>query len=149
MLEIALRANWEARNEGVGKDKGIILRKIAELENEQKEIVRKNLKGVIPDDLVKSCLEDNESAIRDLRMKIFDIDEVQNYDDEIVSQSFNILSNIGNEWEEIEDVERKTSLQWFLFPQGVNYEDNKFRTNELSCLINKKETPELQESRNG
>jgi len=149
MLEIALRANWEARNGGIGKDRGIILRKIAELENERKEIVKKNLKGVIPDDLVRSCLDDNESAIKDLRMKIFEMEEVQNYDDEIVSQSFKILSNLGNEWEEIEDVERKTSLQWFLFPQGVYYEDNKFRTNELSRLINKKETPELQESRNG
>ena len=138
LLEIAIRENWKARNANIGQDKGVILRKIAELENERKEMAKKNIKGIIPDDLLKSCLEDNDNRISEYKARVYDLDGVENFDDDIVRQSFKIINNLEEEWEKMEDIERKTSLQWFLFPQGVCYEDKIFRTNETAFILNKK-----------
>jgi DNA invertase Pin-like site-specific DNA recombinase len=149
LLEIAIRENWKARNANIGQDKGVALRKIAELENEQKEMAKKNIKGIIPDELFKSCLNDSNNLISECKAKVYDLDGVENFDDDIVKQSFKILNNLEKEWEKMEDVERKTSLQWFLFPQGVCYENKIFRTNETAFILNKKLAFAGQLSRNG
>ncbi len=149
LLEIAIRENWKARNANMGSDKGVLLRKITELENEQKVMARKNAKGTLSDNLFKGCLNDSDKLIKEYRAKVYDIENIKSFDDNIVKESFKIMNNLEEEWEKIEDIVRKTSFQWFLFPKGVSYENNKFRTTEMSFILNKKLAFASQSSLNG
>lgn len=135
----AIRANLEHRNETNRKRVSHIERELLKLDASDKQVVEKNLKGVIADPLAKKLLDENEKFRVELTLERSglknDPDEVM----KVVEHSVSILEDISSVWLRVE-LEIKKRFQNFLFPEGLYYDGIKFRTNRLALCIEPKWT---------
>lgn len=148
LLKIAIEEKWRENNRNILKDKQFYKKSITELREEKRKIIDKNLKGIIPDDMVKEYLDSKEEEIRQFEAKIFEVENIIQFDKELLKQSLDNLNNLVELWKSLK-VEGKDALQWFLFPENVIFENNKFRTTKTAFILNKKLAFESQLSLNG
>ncbi len=148
LLNIAIEEKWKENNKNILNDKKVYNKKITELKEEKTKIIDKNLKGIIPDDMVKDYLQKKEEEIRQFETKVFEAENIIQFDKELLKQSLDNLNNIVGLWKSLK-VEGKDALQWFLFPENVIFENNKFRTTKTAFILNKKSAFESQLSLNG
>jgi len=148
LLSIAIEDKWKENNRDILKDKQFYTKRITELKDEKTKIIDKNLKGIIPDDMVKEYFEAKDNKIREFQANIFDIENTIQFDQELLKKALNNLSNLDELWKSLK-IEGKDALQWFLFPKNVVFENNKFRTTETAFILNKKQDFSCSMSLNG
>ncbi len=145
---MAIEEKWKENNKNILNDKKFYTKSVTELKEEKRKIIDKNLKGIIPDDMVREYLDSKEEEIRQIEVKIFEIENTVQFDKELLKQSLGNLNNLVKLWKGLK-VEGKDALQWFLFPENVVFENNKFRTTKTAFILNKKLASESQVSLNG
>lgn len=130
----SIEANLEFRNETNLKHKAEIEKKIITLDANDKQIVAKNLKNVINDNLAKELLEDNKEEKSNLLLELdkytVDPKEVMT----IVERSLSILEDISGVWIHA-DLDIKKRFQKFLFNDGVAFDGEKFRTTKTALCL--------------
>lgn len=111
---------------------------IKDINVKQTGLLRKNLEGVISDDLLKQQLEFIDQELIEInallaRISISDTDFTK-----IPGVVESFLKNPSVLWEN-SVTELKTQLQWFQFPKGLTFQKNIFRTAEMCCLFKAKD----------
>lgn len=140
----AIRANLEHRNKN-NKSRAITIEKeILGKSSLNKQIVEKNIAGVISDPLAKKMISDNEQEISDLELEMRGLQNNTEEVMKVVERSLSILEDISTVWIRV-DLEIKKRFQKFLFPQGVLFDGEKFATIETAYCIKPKWTSTVQE----
>lgn len=145
LLEEAIKVNWQDRQNDNVKTKKRLERKLNELERKEELVVEKNLKGVIPDTIANKQLSKIEEERFNIKSEIEKYQEQEDSIDDVLKKSFRFLKNINKELGEVEFYKRQ-KLQWFLFPEGVVYENENFRTAKTALILQTKKTLANKES---
>lgn len=109
-------------------------KKLTELENTRKTLVKKNMEGLYDDDLFKEQDEDIKNQILVLKVQISDGSMEKLDIDTICRFAEHFIHNIAQTWKNA-DLETKQRLQKIIFPEGVTYHFPSIRTTSLSCLF--------------
>jgi len=139
----ALRQNLKFHLSGRDKDniqvKASIETKIKELYAQMHHYSKNEFKGIINSDLLKIHIDELSSQLRTLEQQKELIDNQTEFNiDELFLFAKDFLKNIGSIWA-TKAFEIKTRFQWFVFPQGLVYDNNILRTTKLCRLFKLKE----------
>lgn len=146
LLKESLLLNWEHRNQSNKQLKKQAEKKINELKIRQEQIISKNLKGIIDDELTEEQLNKIKQEIASYNLKLKDYDGPDNIQD-VLNYSLAFMGNLSKEIEKLEIKKRKV-LQWFLFPEGIIFDGEKLRTTRTALILNKKLTAQDEQSTN-
>lgn len=119
------------------KDNGESLRverRLAELDSHQNDAIRKNLKGIIPDEALGSYLSEIDEERGVLKAKVVTLQSTDENVEEAVIEAESFLRSPGQYWRHT-DANTQRELQWFEFPSGVTYDGKKFRTPQISPIF--------------
>ena len=138
LLKDSIVLNWKHRNQSNNNLREQIKKEIIELKNKQEKIIDKNCSGVIKDDLAKEQLNKIQEEIVRLTVKLKDYEDVDDVGG-VLDYGLNFLQNLSTEIGKL-DINIRKNLQWFLFPDGITFDGEKFRTHRTaSILLNKKD----------
>ena len=130
-----LKAKYNDKYRELTKDVSTLNRQLEELKNEQRILVKKNLKGIYDDELFMERNEEikDEIVIKQTRISESSIDKINI--DTVCTFANHFINNISQTWRTA-DLDTKQRLQEIIFPEGVIYDFPGFRTATLSCLFN-------------
>ncbi|MFA7049849.1 MAG: recombinase family protein [Patescibacteria group bacterium] len=138
LLKKRIEVNWEYRNLSNKKLRSKIERNIYSLKEKQNQIIDKNLKSVINDDLAREQLEKISNEISNLSYELKNFEDSDNVA-EVLNYGLDFIGNLSSRIKDLEIQQRK-SLQWFLFPEGIIFDGKKLRTTRIPLILNTKKT---------
>lgn len=116
-----IKNEFESSRERIGKQ-------IGRVEEMRRTIAKKNVMGIIPDELAKEQLQELESELSDCQQKRALLTTPAEDLKEIISFSTRFLNNL-NEWWQAAGIQNRKRLQRFVFPEGLLVEkDGHLRT---------------------
>ncbi len=131
--ENLIKANVEKKKDAERLQKHINL-----LDERQNGIIKKNLEGVISDTVLKQQLSLIENELLEANTSLSLIPNQENNFEEMMSFVEEYLKNPSKIWRNAK-LSVKTKLQWFQFPSGLVFENNKFGTTNVSLFYNVKD----------
>ena len=134
LLMKAIQENLNFRNEANSKKVKELERELLIQKTRANQIVDKNLKGVVNDNLARELLAQNDEKISELSLEADKFKTDPQEDITIVEHSIKILGNISETWLE-SDFEIKKRFQKFLFPEGLMFNGQEFGTSKLPLCI--------------
>lgn len=111
--------------------------RLAELEKKQSALIQKNLDGVISDTVLKQQLEYIDREIAELQGSLLNVEENEQDPIELLEFAEEYLKYPSAVWYRVK-LHTKLKLQWFEFPSGIIFENEKFRTIKLASVFNVK-----------
>ena len=108
---------------------------LKKLDNERLTVIKKNINGVIPDDVTKQLLSDYKTRENKLHSELASIRTIDYDVEEIFNEGVKALMNIGKTLEEINEPEKKFRFQKWLFPEGLTYDGEKFGTTKMPMIF--------------
>ncbi len=118
--------------------KGDYLKKLDEvksLEQEERWIIEKGKKGILPDHIVKQDVDDLEKKITFAKMHLTDIHAEELDVNALLAFGYEFIRTIEYAWSEA-PIEYKLKLQRLIFPEGLKYHYNGFSNSRLSPAFN-------------
>ena len=112
--------------------------KLIELKNRKSKLIDLRLDGTIGEDDYKFKTEQLSEEIQENEFRLREIDELDNNLCKCLKYACKAISNIDTIWEN-GDLDLKQRLQKLIFPKGLMYYSNNFRTAEISSLFIKKD----------
>ncbi len=106
---------------------------IAELTEKQNGIIKKNLDGFIPDNVLKQQLEMIDRQLLDAHASLANIPSSETDYEEALDFLQEYLKKPSAVWRNAK-IAVQVKLQWFQFPQGLTFENKIFGTNQM-CLF--------------
>ena len=137
-LKLLVRENLTKATVDQRKDKDRLLRQQEELKEKQTGIIKKNLDGYIPDDIMKQQLDLIRNDMFQISSQLLNYSDSEINYDEAIDYVEGYLMHPSKVWKE-SNIDVKVKLQWFQFPQGLVYEDNIFGTKEISLFFKTKD----------
>ena len=116
--------------------------KLIELKNRKSKLIDLRLDGTISEDDYKFKTEQLSEEIQKNEFRLREIDEIDNDLCKCLKYACKTISNIDTLWIN-GDLDLKQRLQRLIFPKGLMYYSNDFRTAEISSLFIKKDTLEV------
>ena len=116
--------------------------KLIELKNRKSKLIDLRLDGTIGEDDYKFKTEQLSEEIQENEFRLREIDEIDNNLCKCLKYACKAISNIDTLWIN-GDLDLKQRLQRLIFPKGLMYYSNDFRTAEISSLFIKKDTLEV------
>lgn len=110
---------------------------IQDLKEQQNQLLAKNLKGVINDNLLQEQLAIIDKKLMELQLILAETPQAHFPINQLIKFVSTYLKKPGDIWE-IAEPQEKLLLQWFEFPKGVLFDGNKFRTEEICCIFKPK-----------
>lgn len=130
----------EAYNKAIAdtKNRNIKLNNDLKSAKEKKDrVVDFYLEGKLTDDIYNSKLAKIEDEIQHIKLCLSESELPKDDFDKCVNTVFKALENIEKVWES-SDLDTKQRLQQLIFPKGLVYENNGFRTGQNSIFFTKK-----------
>ena len=112
--------------------------RLKELEEKESQLIQKNLKGVLSDELLKKQLDLIENEKSDLKVGLSRSKENEIDVSEVIAFCEDYLMEPSKVWEEA-GISSRLKLQWFQFPKGTTFDGEKFGTTEVSLVFKAKE----------
>ena len=112
--------------------------RLIEIRQLKTSLIRKNLAGVINDQILKEQLEELEQETTNIQAELIGVAKTEINKEELIDFTKQFLLQPSVVWQN-SDLETQKKLQWFAFPQGIVFEDEKFRTTKVACLFKAKE----------
>jgi len=134
MLIKAIEVNLEHRNENNKNRVKTIEKELLQLKAKEKQIAEKNFRNVLSDTLAKEMLDENEQEISELTLEL---DKYRNNQEDtmrVVKHSLSVLEDISGVWFRV-DLDIKKRFQKFLFPEGLPFDGENYRTTKLALCI--------------
>ncbi|MCC7004983.1 recombinase family protein [Candidatus Nomurabacteria bacterium] len=111
---------------------------INELTEKQTGIIKKNLDGVIPDNVLKQQLAMIDKELLNANASLAVMPNTETNYEEAVEFLEEYLKNPSAVWKDAK-IGVKTKLQWFQFPQGLTFQNNFFGTTEMCSFFKVKD----------
>ena len=112
--------------------------KLVELKNRKSKLIDFRIDGTISEDDYKFKTEQLAEEIQEHEFRLREIDEIDNDLCKCLKYACKIIENIDTLWIN-GDLDLKQRLQKLIFPKGLMYYSNDFRTAEISSLFIKKD----------
>ena len=139
----AVKLNLEEQNLLASKERKVLNKRLLELDGFDKEVTKKNIKGVYTDQHTKKVLDESLQEKTEIKLKLNQLNDDVDDAEEIVEFGISKLSAIGDAWKQIEDINVKSRFQKWLFPAGLAFDGEIFGTSQIPlCLSIKKELSE-------
>lgn len=104
---------------------------IKQLEKEEGWVVEKGKKGVLPDHIVKTQVDEIESKLTFAKMHLTDIHAEELDVSALLAFGYEFIRTVEFAWSEA-PIEYKLKLQRLIFPEGIKYHFNGFSNSRLS-----------------
>ena len=142
-LAEAVRLNYEEETVLTDKRRKSLEKELDELEACDMEVVRKNLRGKIPDSSMQRMLEANDRRRDEINEELRELTQDVPISDAVIEYGLDALSHLGGTWEAIENITVRQRFQEWVFPEGVTFDGKTFGTPRLPrCLqINRGDYP--------
>ena len=108
-----------------------LIKKQGLLQKRKSQLIEKNLSGVISDSILKEQLESVENDLWVIYQSLENRKVNSITSNEVLERLTDFLTKPGEFWQK-QPFEIKKKLQWFVFPKGVTFCSEKFRTSEIS-----------------
>lgn len=142
-LLVAVKLNLEEQNILANKERKAFNRRLLELDAFDKEVTKKNIRGVYTDQHTKKVLDESLREKTEIKLNLNQLNDNVEDAEEIVEYGTSKLSDIGEAWKQIEDMNVKSRFQKWLFPAGLVFDGEEFGTSQIPlCLSIKKELSE-------
>ncbi len=111
---------------------------INELTDKQTGIIKKNLDGIIPDNVLKQQLAMIDKELLNANASLAVMPNTETNYEEAVGFLEGYLKTPSGVWKDAK-IGVKTKLQWFQFPQGLTFQNNFFGTAEICSFFKAKD----------
>ena len=138
-LKILVRDNLTKATSEQRKEAEQLQKHIDELNEKQSAIIKKNLDGVINDNVLKQQLELIENQLTDATASLSNIPNSDADYEKMLDFMEEYLKQPSKIWSEIKKVGIKIKLQWFQFPLGLTFENKIFGTKEVASVFKVKD----------
>jgi site-specific DNA recombinase len=142
VYENLVKATQEKR-----KEEEQLQKKIRELEEKQSSIIKKNLDGYIPDNILKQQLELINKELFDANTSLVTLSSSESNHEEMMKFAEEYLQNPSKIWVEAK-IGVKIKLQWFQFPFGLVLQNNFFGNTKTSLFFKAKDLVSSTKSSN-
>ncbi|MBP6858062.1 MAG: recombinase family protein [Candidatus Pacebacteria bacterium] len=131
--ENLIKATKDQRKEGERLNN-----RLKDLTEKQSVIIKKNLDGVISDDVLKKQLEMIEEELLKTKISLSVTPDTDTDFEGMIDFLKEYLKKPSAMWKDME-LDTKVKLQWFQFPSGVTFQNNIFGTAKVSSIFKTKE----------
>jgi site-specific DNA recombinase len=132
------RENLVKATQDQRKETDRLNRYIKDLTDKQSGIIKKNLDGVIPDNVLKQQLAMIDKELLEANAALAGMPNTETNYEEAMLFLEEYLKKPSIVWRNAK-VAVQIKLQWFQFPQGLTFQNNLFGTNEMSMFFKAKE----------
>lgn len=140
-LKIAIKINWNQRNEHVNERARSLEKFIFEQEERKQQISDKILDRPEQEDIWSEKLDITVKKQREAKAELEKIVKPEQVADEVVEFGTHFLSHLSEFWQNAPDLETKQRFQNFFFPEGLTYhQERKFGTSVLPLCMKIKAT---------
>lgn len=137
ILKKKLQEKLVKATENERKEADSMRKRLAELEQKQTSLIQKNLDGVISDSVLKQQLAFLDKEITDIQTVLINVAEDEQDPVKLLEFAEEYLKSPAEFWEKAK-LHTKLKLQWFEFPSGITFENEKFRTAQIANVFNVK-----------
>ena len=137
LLKIAASANLDSERKSGESQLRKIKTRIDVLHSQQRGIAEKNVAGVIPDEVAKQMMSENELEINQLNEQTSGVNSSILITEDVIETGLEVLGDLGAFWQKSQ-LETKQGIQRFLFPQGVTLHGLSFGTTATALCIQEK-----------
>jgi hypothetical protein len=142
-LKEAVTANLEIVNNANRKQKAKLEAELNRLDNFDKEVTKRNIKGVYTDEHAAGVLAGTQRQRVDIQLQLNQMSHEVDDAEDILQFGLEALSSIGEVWQKIEDTAIRSRFQKWLFPAGLVYDGATFGTSQIPlCLSIKNDLSE-------
>lgn len=134
----SLKEALDAATEKDFKEAQRIRAYITELNEKQTSLIDKNDKGIISDIVLRHQLDLVDVKLTQAHSELLTKPDRKEDIGELVDFAAVYLENPGEVWGK-STFKQKVELQWFVFPQGIIYENDKLRTKEIASIFKAKD----------
>ncbi len=138
LTEEAIKLNWEERNKAYEIELKELKNRLGEIAKEQDAIALQNRDGILPARVAKEQLDKLENEYAQIGYQLSEYKPTEEIDEELLEYSTHFLKNMCSVWGELE-VTSQNELQKFLFSEGLQFDGEKFATNQKTALEDMKE----------
>lgn len=122
-----IEMNIQERNKEFYKTKETLEAENYKLDQKKRAYVDQLINGVIDDEFAKKLIDEANDKIRKNKMMISSMSDTGFNEKKVFDFCTNALTDLPKTWSRL-DLSGKRRLQWFLFPEGLIFDGNKFGT---------------------
>jgi site-specific DNA recombinase len=111
---------------------------IDELNKKQTNLINKNDKGIISDTILRRQLDQIEGDLIKANAALYSLPDIKEDIGVLLDFAAGYLENPGAVWQKA-SFQQKLELQWFVFPEGVEFGKGIFRTKEVASIFKVKD----------
>lgn len=139
IVKVAIKLNWEERGQNIEKEARDLEKRKLQLLKQEDEVINKNLTGVYKDSVAKRQLGKIEEEISGVNIELMKKQKPSEEESELVTYAIDLLSNMTQTWDKM-DATQQNKFQKFIFPNGLTFEEGKFKTDEKILTVAMNET---------
>ncbi len=133
LTEEAIKLNWEERNKTYEIELKELKSRQVEIAKEQDAIALQNREGILPPRVAKEQLDNLENEYTQIGAQISMHKPTEEVNEELLEYSSYFLKNMCSIWSELEP-SSQNELQNFLFSEGLQFDGEKFATNQETFI---------------
>ena len=135
-LKIAIKVNWNLRNEHIIKETEQTKKTVDELKERKQRIINKLLEKPEQSEIWDEQLIKVEDEIKRINQKLDDAVNPEKFTEEVIDFGLNYLKHISDYWKDSEKLEEKQKFQNFFFPEGItHFQNGRFGTSVLPLCM--------------
>ncbi len=134
----AIMLNWADRNKSYETHLKQLRKRQEEVSKEEIAIAEQNRQGILPPRVAKEQLDRLEEEYAQIGYELSQYKPTEEMDEELLGYATYFLENMCTVWKELEPQSRN-ELQKFLFSDGLQFDGEKFATNQKTALEDIKE----------
>ena len=138
LTEEAIKLNWDERNKAYEMQLKELKNRQKKITKEQDAIAMQNREGILPARVAKEQLDKLENEYAQISYELSEYKPTEEIDQELLEYSTYFLRNMCSIWEELEATSQ-SELQKFLFSEGLEFDGEKFATNQETLMEEVKE----------
>ena len=129
----AIELNWEERNKAYESSLRELRKRQEQISKEENSIAEQNRQGILPPRVAKEQLDKLENEYAQIGYELSQYKPTEEVDKELLKYATCFLKNMCSVWKELEATSQN-ELQKFLFSDGLQFDGEKFATNQKTAL---------------
>ncbi|KKP42974.1 MAG: site-specific recombinase [candidate division WS6 bacterium GW2011_GWC1_33_20] len=133
LTKYAIELNWEERNKAYESNLKELRKRQEQISKEENSIAEQNRQGILPPRVTKELLDKLEEEYAQIGYELSQHKPTEEVDKDLLKYATYFLENICSVWKELEPTSQN-ELQKFLFSDGLQFNGEKFATNQKTTL---------------
>ena len=140
ILREALKANAEQLEQSAVAAEKHWNEELEKIQKKREILAEKLISGAIPDASARKMFEKYDKAELEAKSELLSVRSENDDAEELLSMSYERLSDLNRTMDEIQDPERRFRFQKWLFPEGLVYDGEKFGTAKMPWIYRLKKS---------